>query len=206
MITLLAVTMLAAATPQAGATTGTFADDDGNVHEAMIEAIAAAGITQGCSLAGSSPVRYCPSDVVSRGQMAAFLVRAYSLPASSEDTFVDDDYSLFEGDVEALAAAGVTLGCNPPVNDHFCPEDVVTRGQMAGFLVRAAGLAPADGNPFGDDDGSVFEGDIEALAAAGVTRGCNPPVNDRFCPGQPVRRDEMASFLGRALELLPFRP
>ena len=37
---------------------------------------------------------------------------------------------------EALAAAGVTRGCNPPVNDRFCPADLVTRGQMAAFLYR----------------------------------------------------------------------
>jgi hypothetical protein len=34
----------------------------------------------------------------------------------------------------------VTLGCNPPANDKFCPDDKVTRGQMAAFLTRALGL------------------------------------------------------------------
>ncbi len=54
--------------------------------------------------------------------------------------FVDDDGSVFEADIERLAAAGITKGCNPPVNDRFCPNDPVTRGQMAAFLVRG-GLA-----------------------------------------------------------------
>ncbi|MDH4307732.1 MAG: S-layer homology domain-containing protein [Acidimicrobiia bacterium] len=40
---------------------------------------------------------------------------------------------------------------------------------------------------------------MAALAAAGVTRGCNPPVNDRFCPAEPVTRGQMAAFLHRAL-------
>ncbi|VAV92897.1 hypothetical protein MNBD_ACTINO02-2304 [hydrothermal vent metagenome] len=35
---------------------------------------------------------------------------------------------------------GITLGCNPPDNDRFCPDNVVTREQMAAFLQRA--LAP----------------------------------------------------------------
>ena len=48
------------------------------------------------------------------------------------------------------------------------------------------------------DDGSILEADIEKLAEAGVTVGCNPPANDRFCPDDPVRRDQMASFLARA--------
>jgi hypothetical protein len=54
-----------------------------------------------------------------------------------------------------------------------------------------------------DDDGSIFEADIAKLAAAGITRGCNPPVNDRFCPTDPVTRQQMAAFLHRALDPPP---
>jgi hypothetical protein len=73
--------------------------------------------------------------------MAAFLVRALDLPAAPGIDFVDDDGSVFEADIEKLAAAGITRGCNPPANDRFCPNDAVTRGQMAAFLHRALGLA-----------------------------------------------------------------
>ena len=52
--------------------------------------------------------------------------------------FADDDSSMFEEDIEWLAAHGITLGCNPPTNDMFCPADNVTRGQMAAFLHRFA--------------------------------------------------------------------
>jgi hypothetical protein len=51
--------------------------------------------------------------------------------------FVDDDTSVFELDIDKLATAGVTVGCNPPVNDRFCPHAAVTRGEMAVFLYRA---------------------------------------------------------------------
>ena len=68
---------------------------------------------------------------------------------------------------------------------------------MAAFLARALDLAPGVGDPFSDDDGSVFETSIGALAAAGITRGCNPPVNDRFCPESAVTRGQMAAFLSR---------
>jgi hypothetical protein len=53
--------------------------------------------------------------------------------------FVDDDASVFEAGIERLAAAGITKGCNPPANDMFCPNDAVTRAQMAAFLHRALG-------------------------------------------------------------------
>jgi len=122
------------------------------------------------------------------------------IPDDPSGTFVDDDGSVFEADIEWLAAAGVTRGCNPPVNDRFCPDEYVTRGQMAAFLVRAFGYSDAgEGDLFVDDDDSIFEGDIDRLGTAGVTRGCNPPVNDRFCPDESVTRGQMAAFLHRAM-------
>jgi hypothetical protein len=134
--------------------------------------------------------------------MAAFLSRALDLEARLDDPFWDDDTSVFEADIERLAAAGITRGCNPPINDKFCPNQYVTRGQMAAFLVRAFALpAPSVTNLFIDDDDSVFEGDIDRLADSGVTRGCNPPTNDRFCPSKYVTRGQMAAFLRRAFGL-----
>jgi len=106
---------------------------------------------------------------------------------------------LFHGDIEWLAAEGITKGCNPPANDRYCPDDPVTRGQMAAFLARALDLPAGIPGTFIDDDGSVFETDIEALAGAGITRGCNPPTNDRYCPQDSVTRGQMAAFLNRGL-------
>ncbi len=183
---------------------GTFVDDDGNIHEPNIEAIAAAGITRGCNPPTNN--RYCPDSSATRGQMAAFMRRAFSLPASSIDFFVDDDNSVFEGDINALAAAGVTKGCNPPANDRFCPDGKVTREQMAAFLNRAFNYPATGTDFFVDDDDSIFEADINAIADAGVTKGCNPPANDRYCPKDNVKRDQMASFLARALSLPPITP
>ena len=48
--------------------------------------------------------------------------------------------SIFEDAINRIAAAGITKGCNPPTNDLFCPDQYVTRGEMATFLVRALGL------------------------------------------------------------------
>ncbi len=185
---------------------GTFSDDNGNIHEGYIEAIAAAGITKGCNPPTND--HYCPDDVVTRGQMAAFLVRALHLTDDGGgNTFTDDNGTVFEDDIAKLAAAGITKGCNPPTNNHYCPNQVVTRGQMAAFLVRALHLTDdGGGNTFTDDNGTVFEDDIAKLAAAQITKGCNPPTNNHYCPNDPVHRDQMASFLGRALNLTPTTP
>ncbi len=189
----------------AAAYSGSFADDDGSVHEADIEAVAAQGITRGCNPPDND--RFCPDEPVTRGQMAAFLRRALNLEAGAgANLFLDDDELVFEGDIDRLATAGITLGCNPPSNDRFCPIDVVTRGQMAAFLVRAFGYPAGSAGRFVDTGTSVFERDIEALAGAEITLGCNPPDNDRFCPDDPVSRAQMATFLTRALGLDPVRP
>ena len=132
--------------------------------------------------------------------MAAFLVRALGLTDDGgKDWFGDDDGTTFEADINKIAASGITLGCND-AQTNYCPADTVSRGQMAAFLVRAFGYTDAgEGNWFVDDDGSIFEADIDKLRVAGVTVGCNPPNNDNFCPEDPVQRDQMASFLARAL-------
>ncbi len=116
----------------------------------------------------------------------------------SEGSFSDDDDSVFQDDIEWLAATGITRGCNPPANTRFCPDEEVTRGQMAAFLRRALpGLDDSGPVPnFTDIAGSTFAADIEWLAATGVTRGCG---TTRFCPNDSVTRGQMAAFLRRAL-------
>lgn len=185
---------------------GTFSDDNGNTHEGNIEAIAAEGITKGCNPPTND--LYCPDDPVTRGEMAAFMVRAFGyVDNGGGDLFDDDDASTFENDIDKLASAGVTKGCNPPTNTMFCPEGEVTRGEMAAFLARAMDLTDnGGGDLFDDDDGSTFENDIDKVATAGVTKGCNPPTNDAYCPDDLVQRDQMASFLARALGLDPIQP
>ena len=115
-------------------------------------------------------------------------------------TFIDDNGNPFEGSIEAIAAEGITKGCNPPVNNRFCPNDNVTRGEMALFLVRALGYTDSGGgNLFTDDDGAFYEDAADKLGAAKVTLGCNPPTNDRFCGNENVTRGQMAAFLVRAM-------
>ncbi|MDJ0496722.1 MAG: right-handed parallel beta-helix repeat-containing protein, partial [Acidimicrobiia bacterium] len=170
----------------------------GHLFESDITWLAEQRITLGCN----PPVNdlYCPDRAVTREQMATFLARALSLPPSTDEPFTDTGGSVHQANIRALAAAGITRGCNPPANDRFCPAAPVTRGAMAAFLARALELADDGGGDwFVDDDESVFELDIDRLATAGVTRGCNPPINDRFCPRQSVTRAQMAAFLRRAL-------
>jgi hypothetical protein len=173
-------------------------DIGGSIFYDSIAYIWQEGITKGCNPPTND--LFCPNGNVTRGQMAAFLTRALALPSPSGDHFTDDEASIFEGDINRLAEAGITKGCNPPANDRFCPEANVTRGQMAAFLVRAFGYTDVgSGDLFIDDDGLIFETDIDRLGTAGITKGCNPPTNNRFCPDDVLNREQMAAFLYRAL-------
>jgi hypothetical protein len=174
-----------------------FIDTVGHTFEAETLWAAEAGVTSGCNPPENT--QFCPDDAVTREQMAAFLVRYLHLPAVPRDYFRDDGSSTFEAEINRLAAAGITRGCNPPQNDRFCPRDVMSREEMAAFIVRAFGLAANNHPGFTDViPGGTFAVDIGKLATAGITRGCNPPANTKFCPADDVTRGQMTAFLARA--------
>ena len=97
------------------------------------------GVTRGCA---TGPLRYCPYASVTRGQMASFLVRAFRLEAASPAGFGDTAGSSHAANIDALAAARVTVGCSTD-SLLYCPSRSVTRGEMATFLARAIGLIEA---------------------------------------------------------------
>jgi Tol biopolymer transport system component len=177
-----------------------FADvGPGHLFVSDITWLADQGITKGCNPPFGT--RFCPDRPGTRGEVAAFLTRALEYADDGGgDLFLDDDDSIFEADIDKLRTAGVTRGCNPPDNTMFCPDDQVTRGQMAAFLVRALGYTDVgEGDLFVDDADSIFEADIDKLGTAGVTLGCNPPENTMYCPTSHVTRAQLAAFLHRAL-------
>ena len=108
---------------------------------------------------------------------------------------VDARFSTFKADIEWVYAEGITLGCSA---ERYCPEDPVTREQMAIFLDRALDLPPTTTDYFTDDEGRTGEASINRLRAAGITSGCTATT---YCPTANVTREQMASFLARAFNL-----
>ena len=173
---------------------GPFYDLDRTVHVEDVEQLDDAGIAISCAT-----YRFCPDEGLRRAEMAELLTRALDLPPARERfTDVAGDHPYADA-IGSLAAAGITLGCNPPDNDRFCPERVVSRDEMASFFVRALDLRLRSERFRDVGSGNVHHRSIGALAASGITRGCNPPANDRYCPEQDVTRGQMASFVQRAL-------
>ena len=164
-----------------------------STFEADIEWAYAEGITTGCSAE-----RFCPNDFVTREQMASFLVRALGLTGTPPDAFVDDENSSHENDINRIAAAGLTTGCNAAAH-LYCPTLKVRRDEMASFLSRALALTGTPPDAFVDDEGNSHELNINRIAAAGLTTGCNATAH-LYCPTQFVTRGQMAAFLHRAFE------
>jgi len=120
--------------------------------------------------------------------------------------FADTMGNIHEAALEALAGRGILAGTEC-ADDRICPNDPIKRRTMAVWLVRAVyGEPPVVAwTRFADVDDRWWRHYIEQLAALGITQGCDVrPL--RFCPDRPVTREEMASFLMRALDLEPAPP
>ncbi len=159
-------------------------------------------ITSGCG--GGA---YCPSQPVTRAQMAVFLLKAnfgasYLPPAASGGVFLDVPSNGFAAAyIENLAALGVTGGCG---SGNYCPNDAVTRAQMAVFLLKTQGGVaytppPCGSAPFADVPcSSGFAPWIAELARRGITAGCG---GGNYCPQSSVTRGQMAVFLTATFSL-----
>jgi len=170
----------------------------------FIEQIYNAGITGGCLLA---PLMYCPDNTVTRSQMAVFLLRgihgsSYSPPAVGSGTgFSDVPANHWAAAwIKQLAVEGITGGCG---NGKFCPDAIVTRAQMAIFLLKAehtsAYMPPPATGDFVDVPLNYWSAAwIEQLASEGITGGCGAGM---FCPEANVTRSQMAVFLVRTFKL-----
>jgi plastocyanin len=109
--------------------------------------------------------------------------------------------------VEKLIRNGVTAGCGM---GDYCPDDSVTRAQMAVFLLKGkhgGGYAPPTcaSTVFTDVPcpGGTNVNWINQLNAEGITGGCG---SGDYCPSDPVQRQQMAPFLLKAKHGSSFMP
>lgn len=122
-------------------------------------------------------------------------------PAAGTGVFADVAAGQSSAHIERMVADGIVAGCG---NGNFCPDNAVTRGEIARVLLRVKYLAsynpPApDGLTF--DDVAIDHQAaawIEQLANEGITRGCDA---NNYCPAQAVTREQLAVLLSRTLGL-----
>ncbi len=173
----------------------------------FIETLIHKGVTGGCAGGG-----YCPGNPVTRAQMAVFLLKgkfgsAHIPPPCTGTVFPDVPCTggAFDPWIEELSALGITGGCGGGL---YCPDNTVTRQQMAVFLLKAfegsTYLPPACADIFEDvpcTPGTGFSDWIEELYNRGITGGCSmAPL--QYCPTNPNNRGQMAVFLVKTFGLV----
>ena len=168
-----------------------------------VESLKNAGVTSGCR---TEPAYFCPNINVTRDQMAVFLLRAkygaaYTPPAATGALFADVPSAYWAAAwIEQLSREGISGGCG---SRNFCPGGLVTRDQMAVFLLRAkygaAYTPPPATGLFTDVPTSYWAAAwIEQLAREGITSGCG---GGNFCPGSAVNRAQLSVFLVKMFDL-----
>jgi hypothetical protein len=161
-------------------------------------------VTTGCT---ASPLNFCPLAEITREQMAPFIIRAKEGNPATDlcaagSPFTDvAPASPFCSHIARMAQLGITFGCSAGL---YCPLGLVSREQMAIFLVRAVEGDPdpnlcASGSPFTDvPTNSQFCPHIKRAKELGITAGCTATT---YCPAVNVNRAQMAMFLTRAFGL-----
>jgi hypothetical protein len=194
------VSIFQAFTPQ------TFADVTPNMYFFdAVNLLAAQGVTSGCTTTD-----YCPGEAITRADVAIFIVRAAyggnNFNYSQIPVFNDVPVGSFGFQwIQQLYALGITTGCG---NGDYCPNESVTRDQMAVLLIKArygaTTLFTYSSTPLFADVPSTYWAFpwIQRLGADGITTGCSAGL---YCPTEVVTRGEMAIFVMRALynQLLP---
>jgi hypothetical protein len=147
---------------------------------------------------------YCPETSITRSSMAIFLARTlfggdnFTFPETPYFTDVPATHPQFRY-IQKLREIGVTAGCTAT---RYCPDDPVTRGQMAAFLVRARlGIRFDQTFPFSPIQRfqdvlpeNIFFSYVQKLGELGITTGCTAT---QFCGDDVNSRGQMGAFVGR---------
>ena len=173
-------------------------DSAGDVLDSTYDLTSPSVIPGGGSATYDLVLYYDPGVLVARSSVTA---DAWS--GSEQDVyhtawsnyFNDIGISSFRSDIVWNAEQGITTGCGAGL---FCPTANVPRDQMASFLSRALDLSGPAPNAYTDDNGNPHEPNINLVAREAIASGCG---GTNYCPSALVKRDQMASFLSRALDL-----
>lgn len=106
---------------------------------------AVAAVSENGIMGSTGNDMFSPDRKITRGEMAALIVRAYGFEVEGEveHTFTDIEGNMFENDIATLVAWGITNG---KTDELFAPGDTVSRAEMAAFIQKAdEAVAPIPG-------------------------------------------------------------
>ena len=181
-----------------------------NAYYTYVGKLVARGVTVGCDA-----THYCTNDLVTREQMAAFILRALgdpNPPTPATQRFTDVPPSnIFYNFIDEMAVRQITLGCG---GGNYCPSSTVTHDSMSAFIMRALAVfsppTPASQRFPDVPTSNVFYNFVDIYAGRGIWNGgsenwvghpegtCSP---GNFCPSKSVSRAQMAKILVTAFNL-----
>lgn len=149
---------------------------------------------------------FCPEATTIRATMAQFIIRSlyngdnFTYPTTPYFLDVPAQHPQFSY-VQKLRELGYTNGCGPT---SFCPDQPVTRGQMAAFIIRTRERKRFDQavtfvpTAFFTDvpTNDIFYGYVQRMKELGITSGCSLT---EYCPLGETTRGQMSVFVVRGL-------
>lgn len=138
-----------------------------------------------------------PNEPITRGQVAAMLVKAFNITLNDNPTVEFKDLSNASNYYLIMATIN-EKGFIRGENGYIRPGEKTTRAQMAAILRRALDLPLDDQPTFVDVSPAHWAyGDINSLAKNLIGGGYQ---DGTFKPGNPVTRSQFSSFLARAID------
>ncbi len=176
-----------------------------------IEVLYRNGLTGGCA---TNPLKYCPDQIMNRGQAAVFILRANSgssyVPPAATHIFQDDwsKGTWAEPWAEAMRNEGLSAGClTSPLK--YCPWDQIPREQAVIFALRMKygtlyTPPPATGTVFADMTNTGYYATpwAEQAYKEGIIQSCGiSGGKPNFCPKNLVTRGLAAYMIVKAKNL-----
>jgi hypothetical protein len=175
---------------------GAFVDDDGHSVAPMIDLLASRALISGC---GPYGLEICPDDELTGGDLEALLSEALGVEVSVADHLHFASRPAFLETFRPGVELEDALGCGIW---QYCPEQVISRGDLAAVVAAVFEVEPTDFDYFIDDEGHYAEAAINSLAAVEVFDTCTTFGPAPFEPGRPVTRAELFETMAKAFGLV----
>ena len=176
---------------------GAFWDDDEHEVASTADLLASLALITGC---GPYGLQLCPDAELTGADVEDLLGAALGVEVSVGDYVhlaprpPPNRETLLPG-----VDLDVALGCGVW---QYCPDQIISRGDMAAILAGVLGFEPTDADYFFDDEDHYAQASINALVAADVLDVCMSLGPLPFEPNRPATRAELIDALAKALGLV----
>ena len=176
---------------------GAFWDDDEHEVAPTVDLLASLSLITGC---GPFGLEICPDAELTGGDVEALLDAALGIEIAVSESLQLGPRPAWAETFSADVGLEEALGCRIW---QYCPEQLITRGEMAAVVAEAFEIPPTDADYFFDDESHYAQDAINALAAGGVLDVCISYGPLQFDPDRPATRAELIDAIAKALDLIP---